>query len=222
MSTRTVWVDVPRIGGWVSRFAGGHDGAMLGPLDEQRCVVRGGDGQTAVLHRWPGGPVLSEHVAIDADALLDLDSWTQVPRHLGVILIRRGGYAVGLSDGVELLSHKSGTAYVQSRTAAGGTSQQRFARRRGNQADALVGTVSDLAARHLLVPPVGTASHRPLGIILGGDRRLAEQVLQAAPLAPIQDLPRQVYPDLPDPRFAVLKTAVRRGHSIRVELGTSH
>ena len=58
---------------------------------------------------------------------------------LAVVLVRRGGYAVGVASGDRLTAHKVGTRYVQSRTAAGGWSQQRFARRRANQADGLVG-----------------------------------------------------------------------------------
>ena len=60
---------------------------------------------------------------------------------LAVVLVRRGGYAVGVASGDRLTAHKVGTRYVQSRTAAGGWSQQRFARRRANQADGLVGEV---------------------------------------------------------------------------------
>ena len=62
---------------------------------------------------------------------------------LAVLLLRRGGYAVALAAEDGLLAHKVGSRHVQSRTAAGGWSQQRFARRRGNQADALVGAVDD-------------------------------------------------------------------------------
>ncbi len=73
---------------------------------------------------------------------------------LGIILVRRGGYAVGLAHGDRLTAHKVGTRYVQSRTAAGGWSQQRFARRRANQADGLVGAVAEHAVRLLGTPGV--------------------------------------------------------------------
>ena len=73
---------------------------------------------------------------------------------LGIILVRRGGYAVGLAHGDRLTAHKVGTRYVQSRTAAGGWSQQRFARRRANQADGLVGAVAEHAVRLLGAPGV--------------------------------------------------------------------
>ena len=56
-------------------------------------------------------------------------------RLVGALLVRRGGYAVGVFAGRELRSSKVGHGYVQGRTKAGGWSQQRFARRRANQAD---------------------------------------------------------------------------------------
>ena len=52
---------------------------------------------------------------------------------LGLILVRGGAHSVGVArDGV-VLSSSTDRAYLQGRTAAGGWSQQRFARRRGNQ-----------------------------------------------------------------------------------------
>ena len=62
-----------------------------------------------------------------------------------LLLLRRGGYGVGrASQGGALAASKVGTRYVQSRTAAGGWSQHRFARRRDNQAAGLI----DTAAAH--------------------------------------------------------------------------
>ncbi len=75
---------------------------------------------------------------------------------LAVVLVRRGGYAVGVGSGDRLTSHKVGSRYVQSRTAAGGWSQQRFARRRANQADGLVGAAVEHAVRLLTgIHPAG-------------------------------------------------------------------
>ena len=128
---------------------------------------------------------------------------------LALVLVRRGGYAVGAARDGELVAHKVGTRYVQSRTAAGGWSQQRFARRRGNQADALVDAVADHAARVL----GGLAA---VGLVLGGDRSLAARVLEDPRLARLGDLPRREFYDLPDPSFAVLQRAVERARAVRV------
>ena len=131
---------------------------------------------------------------------------------LGVVLVRRGGYAVGLARDGRFIEQKVGTRYVQSRTAAGGWSQQRFARRRGNQADELVRAVAEHALRIL-------PRRTPLGaLVLGGDRALAGEVLEDARSAHLRDLPRRELYDLPDPKLAVLREALRRGRSVWIDL----
>ncbi|HMM94437.1 acVLRF1 family peptidyl-tRNA hydrolase [Phycicoccus sp.] len=130
---------------------------------------------------------------------------------LALLLVRRGGYAVGVASGPRLTAHKVGTRYVQSRTAAGGWSQQRFARRRGNQADELVGVVAGHAVRLL----TGAGAR---GLVLGGDRALAESVLDDPRLAALRALPRRELYDLPDPRLAVLETALERARAVRVTI----
>ncbi len=130
---------------------------------------------------------------------------------LALLLVRRGGYALGVATGERLTLHKTGTRYVQSRTAAGGWSQQRFARRRGNQADELVGAVTEHAVRLLR----GSGAR---GLVLGGDRALAESVLEDDRLVGLRDLPRRELYDLPDPRLAVLETALGRARAVRVTI----
>lgn len=133
---------------------------------------------------------------------------------LALLLVRRGGYGVGVAAGAELVAHKVGTRYVQSRTKKGGWSQQRYARRRGNQADGLVGAAADHAARLLDTLPTGAKGVR--GLVLGGDRTLLAQLLDDLRLAPLRELPRRELPDLPDPRLAVLQDALRRARQVRV------
>ncbi len=130
---------------------------------------------------------------------------------LAVILVRRGGYAVGVGSGPRLTAHKVGSRYVQSRTAAGGWSQQRFARRRANQADGLVGAAVEHAVRLL------TGIH-PAGAVLGGDKALVAILLQDPRLAGIRELPRRELYDLPDPRLEVLVKALERGRAVRVTI----
>ena len=130
---------------------------------------------------------------------------------LAVILIRRGGYAVALADSACLSAHKVGTRRVQSRTAAGGWSQQRFARRRANQADEMVRAVRD----HLVRVLGETAC---VGLVVGGDRTLVGEVLEDARLRGIRDLPRRELYDLPDPNRAVLDRAIERGRAVRVTI----
>jgi hypothetical protein len=130
---------------------------------------------------------------------------------LAVLLLRRGGYAVGVARAGRLTAHKVGTRYVQSRTAAGGWSQQRFARRRANQADELVGAAGEHAVRLL-------TGIRPRGVVLGGDRALVAALLEDPGLAGIRELPRRELYDLPDPRLDVLERALARGRATRVTI----
>lgn len=183
--TRTVDVDPHRLDRWVTGFSARHDGATR--VDEPgRVALTGGDGATAVGERF-------DH------------------ERIGLVLVRRGGYAVGRDEGGDLVAHSCGTRYVQSRTKKGGWSQQRYARRRGNQADGVVTKVVELALRHL---PKGGVD----ALVVGGDRTLADQVLADPRLAHLLDLERRNLWDLPDPRLTVLQEAARRGRAVRITL----
>lgn len=145
---------------------------------------------------------------------------------LALVLIRRGGYAIGLARAGTLVVHRCGTRYVQSRTAAGGWSQQRYARRRAGQADALLDAVAGHAAALLVAEPGGevragvggAAAGPPTGVVLGGDRALGARLLAYPGLASLAGLPRRDLPDLPDPNLVVLRTAVARGRAVRILL----
>ena len=193
---RTVEVAQERVATWVAGFGDRHDGVEVEEREGRVASLVGGDGATASLE------------------------WFD-PQPLGVVLVRRGGYAVALVRAGELVGHKVGTRHVQSRTAAGGWSQQRFARRRGNQADALVDAVAGHALRVLLgddASPADDAPGRPQGLVVGGDRALVAAVLADPRLRALAGLARRELYDLPDPRRAVLDDAVRRGRAVRITL----
>jgi len=178
------------------------------------------DGATAMLEPFRlstvgegdqrGVPGMSSGLGMSG-AIEGLAAWAAPPIRLALVLVRRGGYAVGLSRGPELVGHKVGTRYVQSRTAAGGWSQQRFARRRDNQADALVGSVIEHARRVGLATPSDA-------LVVGGDRSLVRDVLADSRLSHLAKLPRRELFDLPDPRLVVLKQALRRGRAVRITI----
>ena len=183
--TRTVEVDPARLDRWVDGFAARHDGVTR--ADEPgRVLLLGGDGARAV------------------------GEFFDHPR-IGLVLIRRGGHAVGRDEGGTLVAHTCGTGYVQSRTKAGGWSQQRYARRRGNQADAIVTKAATLALRHL---PPGSVD----ALVVGGDKKLIAQVLADPRLAHLGGLPRRSLWDLPVPRLVVLRDAARRGRCVAVSI----
>ena len=183
--SRRIEVDPGRLERWIEGFAARHDGASR--VDEPgRVLLTGGDGATAAGETF-------DH------------------RRIGVVLVRRGGHAVGRDEDGELVAHTCGTRYVQSRTKKGGWSQQRYARRRGNQADGVLTKVVDLALRHL-------PEERVDAVLVGGDRGLAEQVLTDRRLEHLAGLERRSLWDLPDPRLSVLREAARRARAVRITL----
>jgi Actinobacteria/chloroflexi VLRF1 release factor len=201
---RRIEVDPERIVRWVSGFAERH-GELTWASAERSVTVSAADGATAVLDPFAPG------LAGGAGDLDGLAAWATPPEAIALVLVRRGGYAVGLGQGAELTSHKVGTRYVQSRTAAGGWSQHRFARRRDNQADALVVSVIEHARRVVLASPTGA-------LVVGGDKSLVRDVLADPRLARLVKLPRRELFDLPDPKLVVLKQALRRGRAVRITL----
>lgn len=203
-SVRRIEVDPERIVRWVNTFAERH-GPLTWSAADTTVALTASDGATAVL-----APFLSE-APTAPDGVDFLADWAAPSMRLALILVRRGGYAVGLSLGPVLVAHKVGTRYVQSRTAAGGWSQHRFARRRDNQADALVGSVIDHAYRVVLASPADA-------LVVGGDKTLVREVLADPRLARLLELPRRELFDLPDPRLVVLKQAMRRGRAVRIAL----
>jgi len=117
--------------------------------------------------------------------------------------VRRGRWAVGVFDGAELVVSKVDARQVQGRTAAGGWSQQRFARRRGNQADALADAVVSHAvetAVRVLLPHAGSVA----ALFTGGDRGLVDDVLADPRLRELAAKRREPALDVGDPTKAVL------------------
>jgi hypothetical protein len=206
---RHVLVPPSRVRGWVERFRERNGGATL-TVNDDGITLAGANGCIGVLSGpWDeaSDPPSSPEVAILEQFLAAL----VVPRTVGLVLVRRGGYAVGVAREGQLLDSKTGTRYVQSRTAAGGWSQQRFARRRENQAAGLVeaaaGHASTVFGRHSLD-----------GVQAGGDKSLAADVLAAEPLRPYRDLPQLPFLTVPDPRLTVLRQAAVDAFSVRVAI----
>lgn len=121
-------------------------------------------------------------------APLDIAEQAQPPDDWGILLVRKGGFAVARMAGSEVHEHKIGQRHVQGRTKAGGQSQQRFARRRDNQARQAYEAAADHAARLL-------GESRDLLVVTGGDRAAVAEVLSDPRLARL----RQVGPVAADP-----------------------
>ena len=203
--SRVAFVSGARLPGWVERFAASHGALVEEELDAGR-QRRAAAGAVAVLRApWP----VDGRPGSGNDAISRLASLAGQARSIGTVLVRRGGYSVAVVSAGTVLASKTGTRHVQSRTAAGGWSQQRFARRRANQADALVEAVAEHAGRIF-------AEHRVEYLAPGGDRTLADQVLAEPALRRYAGLTRLAFLDVPDPRAAVLKKAAAELCSVRI------
>jgi hypothetical protein len=194
-----------RLERWVAGFVERHGAIALAPAPDGALGLAAFDGARAELHRPPGVP--------DAVDLPDFVAAAARPRRLGILLARRGAVAVGLAEGNRLIASKVDTHYVQGRTAAGGWSQQRFARRRANQARASADDAGDLAAR-LLLPAAGSLA----AVVAGGDRRTVDAILADKRLAPLAALRADRLLDVPEPRHAVLVTAVAAARAVRIRV----
>ncbi|QIG43119.1 hypothetical protein G5V58_10420 [Nocardioides anomalus] len=195
----TVLVPRERFERWVANFRGRHGDASLAVTDG---ALRGAaaDGSTFEA-RLPLGAAYDgpAGAAAFAERVRPEGEW-------GVLLVRKGGFAVARLEGGRTVESKVGQRHVQGRTKAGGQSQQRFARRRDNQARQAYEAAADHAARILTMAAVVT----------GGDRTAVEEVLADPRLAGL----RVVGPWLPvpDPRRDVLEQAVADGSSAVVEV----
>jgi Actinobacteria/chloroflexi VLRF1 release factor len=93
---------------------------------------------------------------------------------VAVLLVRLGGYAVGVFEGERLAASKVGSRFVKGRHKKGGSSSGRFSRRRDEQARALIEEAAEVAVR-VLEP----WRDRVEFVALGGDRQAIARVLAA-------------------------------------------
>jgi peptide subunit release factor 1 (eRF1) len=120
---------------------------------------------------------------------------------VGAVLVRLGGYAVGVFDGEQLVTSKVGQRLVHGRHRAGGSSANRFRRRRDEQARAALEEAGDVAARIL-----GPERGRLDAVALGGDRTAVRRMLELQPeLAWVGELALERFFAVPEPRLAVLE-----------------
>jgi Actinobacteria/chloroflexi VLRF1 release factor len=164
----------------------GRDGVELSAPDGASALL------AAPFGPWSppaGGPVevaaaLAQHAA--------------APRRVGVLVVRRGGYAAAVVADGEVVASKVGRRHVQGRTAAGGWSQQRFARRRAKQTAELADASAAVAARILAESAVEW-------LVTGGDRPLVDAVLAEPALRRVAALPRGPHLAVGDPDAALVR-----------------
>jgi len=213
------WVEVPpeRLVSWIATFTRRH-GAGSVSRDEAGSVVTftAADGSAAECHP-PFPPLSAEADGRDpATAAEQIVAHAVADRTVGVLLVRLGGYAVGVFTGAppRLASSKTGSRPVHGRSSAGGWSQQRFARRRENQAAIALRAAAD-AADAIFGP------YRADGldaVVVGGDKRAVTALRGDARLAPYLDRATDRFLTVPDPRPAVLRDIPSAYLAIRIRL----
>ncbi len=183
-----------RLARWLAGFAERHGSvATTSGAEEVRLVAA--DGSEALVE-VPFPPLtgdLVEHVMRE--------------RTVGVLLARKGGHAAGVFVGDRLVASKVGSRHVQGRTAAGGWSQQRFARRREGQAAVASQAAADTAARVF-------DGYDLEALVTGGDRAAVDELLTDPRLRDLPVSGRLL--DVPDPRLKVLEAVPYRDVWIRV------
>lgn len=204
---RWVSVEAERLEGWLTRFAERH-GATTWTANDMAVTVTAEDGAVAEC-RLPFPPLVlapsSAYGGIVAHAVTD--------RRVGVLLVRLGGFAVGVFEGTRLVESKVGSRQVHGRSAAGGWSQQRFARRREGQVKVALAAATDLAVR-MLVPAARSLD----AVVLGGDRRSVETVLTDGRLAALRPMVAESLLDVPDPRLKVLQGTPALFRAVRIRI----
>jgi Actinobacteria/chloroflexi VLRF1 release factor len=157
------WVDVSaeRFPGWIDSFARRHgdSGSLAVAFDAAAVTFTAPDGAAAACHppfvesfATPPASVGQAGVGHTstghAEAAAAVAAHARVPRTVGVLLVRLGGYAAGVFAGYPpaLADSKVGSRLVHGRSAAGGWSQQRFARRREKQANEALEAAADTVA----------------------------------------------------------------------------
>ena len=219
------WVEVPpeRFVSWIVGFAERHGGAdrvaVSWPAGTEGAVTfSAADGAAAECHPPFPSPSPSPSAGISGvlEAAASLAADAAADRTVGVLLVRLGGYAVGVFSGAppRLVSSKTGSRPVHGRSAAGGWSQQRFARRRENQAATALRAAADAAAE--VFSPYGPAGLD--AVVLGGDKRSAAGLHDDARLTAYLARAAGRFLTVPDPRLAVLRDTPRAFLAIRIRL----
>lgn len=201
MSERTVLVPGERWVRWVANFEERHGPTVLTVTSGALTGVAE-DGSTFAARlpfaaAYDGAPVAA-----------DLAQACRPPADWGLLLVRKGGFAVARLHAGQVVDSKVGQRHVQGRTKAGGQSQQRFARRRDNQAREAYAAAAGHAARVL------DGLRGPL--VTGGDRTAVDEVVADARLAGLGVV--DPWLPVPDPRRGVLDRAVLDACALQVEV----
>ena len=211
-TSRKIEVAPQRLVGWIDSFGERHGGAMTADAAADAVLFAAADGaQARCLAPFPPLRAIDDGDPRSLAGLLAEHATAE--RTVGVLLVRLGGYAAGVFTGTEpvLAASKVGSRLVHGRSAAGGTSQRRFARRRENQAHQALAAAADTAAAVF-------APYRLDAVVLGGDRRSVAGLRADPRLAGYFELAVDAFLTVPDPRLTVLRDTPRLFRAIRITL----
>jgi Actinobacteria/chloroflexi VLRF1 release factor len=266
------WVDVSgaRFPGWIAAFAVRHgvpasagngvppENSLIVTCDTHFVTFTAPDGAVAECHppfpeslAWPARGDGPPPGAADPDAgpapaeiTAAVAAHAAAPRSVGVLLVRLGGYAAGVFIGYPpaLADAKAGSRPVHGRSAAGGWSQHRFARRREKQANEALDAAADAAVLVFTRWESGASATvagpgaRPPGnrsaasgsgvgqmrrldaLVLGGDKRAVAELRDDPRLAPYLAMATDRFLTVPDPRRAVLEAAPKGFLAVKIRL----
>ncbi len=194
-----VLIPAVRVERWFLNFEGRHGPATYA-VEEGALQALASDGASA------RAVLPFDRSYAGAASPAGLAAAVRSPDRWGVLLVRKGGFAVARLAGDELVEHKVGQRHVQGRTKAGGQSQQRFARRRDNQARQAYEAAAEHAARIL--------GQVALPVVTGGDHAAVDEVLADPRLRRL--VATGPWLAIPDPRRAVLDAAIADARSVRI------
>jgi hypothetical protein len=141
----------------------------------------------------------------------------EAPRLVGLLVVRLGGYGAGVYADEKLVSGRHGVRFVKNRNKKGGSSANRFRRRRVEQARDAYDRATALA-EDILAP------HAPAldEFVVAGDRAGIDQVLERSPfLEGLREHAQSLPVHVPELRRAVLEGLGRELWSSTVELTRS-
>ncbi len=200
--TDTFEVPPERLAAWLERWDGEHRTTFT-RTRPGRVTFTGADGAT--LEAEPPFPPLSSTAAVDGFAPERLLAHVRRERVVGVLLVRLGGYAIGVFSGTRLVESKVGARNVHGRNRAGGQSQRRFERRREGQARVATDAAAEVAAKLLIAHADDLDA-----IVLGGDRFALAAALEDPRLRRFAAITSERVLDVPDPKLAVLRATPDR------------
>jgi hypothetical protein len=198
--------------GRLERFCAGvvqRHGPVVGTLVRSGSVLlTTADGSTAELVPVVGGLDPAEHEGLHLDELVD---HLARPWRVGLLLVRAGGHTAGVAVDGAVLTSSTDHRHVQGRSAAGGWSQQRFARRRAGQTRSALEQATETAVRALRDAELDV-------LVTGGDRASVATVLADPRLAGLAPLLSPRWLDVGEPRRVTLDLAAARAHCLEVLL----